>query len=172
MFFTASSTAQGSGKEIVPRAYEFIDSLKKLCKSKKPEVGNSWHVYAISLFNLNLIIKWVLSVGTILISHIWWVVIGANWGCSGGREGERAYNSGRSKKTRGVNAGVGSEKTLHNMASPDDVGRQPGHRGSSGVLYPKCWLHGDCSAEEKQEAWRVFDHHQASERFLAPGLIN
>ncbi|KAE8023110.1 hypothetical protein FH972_008854 [Carpinus fangiana] len=34
----ASSTAQGSGKEIVPRAYEFIDSLKKLCKSKKPEV--------------------------------------------------------------------------------------------------------------------------------------
>ncbi|XP_059448248.1 universal stress protein PHOS32 [Corylus avellana] len=35
----AAATAQGSGKEIVPRAnYEFIDSLKKLCKSKKPEV--------------------------------------------------------------------------------------------------------------------------------------
>ncbi|XP_062149946.1 universal stress protein PHOS32-like [Alnus glutinosa] len=35
----AAGTGQGSGKlEIVPRAYEFIDSLKKLCKSKKPEV--------------------------------------------------------------------------------------------------------------------------------------
>ncbi|XP_041013884.1 universal stress protein PHOS32-like [Juglans microcarpa x Juglans regia] len=30
--------SQGSIKKIVPRSYEFIDSLKKLCQSKKPEV--------------------------------------------------------------------------------------------------------------------------------------
>lgn len=56
------------------------------------------------------------------------------------------------------------------MASFDDVGRQPGGRGSRRVLYPECRLHGNCSEEEKQEAWRLFDHHQASERFLALGL--
>lgn len=101
-----------------------------------------------------------------------WSITGGNWGCGGGREGERTYNSGRSKKTGGVNAGFGAEKTVNNMASPDDVGSgQPGCRWSSGVLYPKCWLHGNCSEEKKQEAWRVFDHHQESERFLALGLI-
>ncbi|KAK7822122.1 uncharacterized protein LOC112036090 [Quercus suber] len=31
-------TSQGSREEKAPRAYEFIDSLKKMCQSKKPEV--------------------------------------------------------------------------------------------------------------------------------------
>ncbi|KAA3453316.1 universal stress protein PHOS32 [Gossypium australe] len=54
---------------------------------------------------------------------------------------------------------LGQKKEVDDMASGNDVGRQSNDRWSSGILYPKCYLHGCCSQKEKQKTWRLFDHH-------------
>lgn len=102
-------------------------------------------------------------------------LLGGNRGCSGGRERERASDSGRSEEARGVVAGFGAEETVDDVAASDGVGRPPvwrrRRRWRGGVLYSECELHGDCSEEEEQEIGWLFDYNEASKGFLAFGLI-
>lgn len=57
------------------------------------------------------------------------------------------------------------------MPNQEEIGRKEEPRRGCGTLYPERFVHDDCSEKEEQEAWWIFDHHQASQKFLAFGLI-
>lgn len=57
IFIFLTGTSQGSNKKTAPKACEFIDSLKKMCQSKKPEVGIYLKIYNILNFCSMYVIK-------------------------------------------------------------------------------------------------------------------
>lgn len=87
-------------------------------------------------------------------------------------EGDGSCDCGRSKETESVSAGSWAKKAISILVSGKEIQHKQEEESwwDCGLLYPKLVMPDHRGEEEKQETWRIFDHHKKSQEFLAFGL--